>query len=280
MSADTYHFAIVNVWIVSSHRPGWLADRVLVHRPLRSRGGALVNNVDLRRVTFEIVVPVVFTVAVIIPSAFTVAVTVHITFTHAVLQNEEGRIVSPADPFAPDARRRPIPSGPLARYLSPQDVRAQKTPQRMAVRAEMESLTSLHYRDDYLKALGGQKKAITMKIHQQLVDWLRLRDDLTDDAVNLYTYEYTRLMVKQELSKRRTHLGVLVQKEGSKSRLKRRRPPIIDDTGSKKFEFLASLWQELRNDDDGSAVWTDARLLKSTVSKIRRTIESIVNKAP
>ncbi|CEP00845.1 Uncharacterized protein PBTT_10336 [Plasmodiophora brassicae] len=106
----------------------------------------------------------------------------------------EGRVVSPADPFAPDARRRPIPSGPLARYLSPQDVRAQKTPQRMALRAEMESLTSLHYRDDYLKALGGQKKAITMKIHQQLADWLRLRDDqLTDDAVSLYTYEYTRL---------------------------------------------------------------------------------------
>ncbi|CEP01035.1 hypothetical protein PBRA_008347 [Plasmodiophora brassicae] len=65
-----------------------------------------------------------------------------------------------------------------------------------------------YYGDAYIKTVGGQKKPTTMKIHNDLKDWLRHRGDLSEQDVDQYSYNHTYLMIKTEIARRRDDLGI------------------------------------------------------------------------
>ncbi|XXQ31915.1 CCD97-like C-terminal domain-containing protein [Plasmodiophora brassicae] len=200
-------------------------------------------------------------------------------------RSETERSTSPSpgptrDPFS-GRRKEPLPQGPIAEYLSQENVRAAMTPQRNALRSEMKTLCAAYYSDEYLLSMGGQKKPTTMKIHNDLKDWLRHRDDLNEEDVDQYSYNHTNLMIKTEIARRRDDLGIRHHQEGSQVRRKNRKGPIVaQNPDSKKFTFIANLWDELCDDDDDDEdyTWVHPDLVKMTARHIKRAKQELRNR--
>ncbi|SPQ98428.1 unnamed protein product (mitochondrion) [Plasmodiophora brassicae] len=178
-------------------------------------------------------------------------------------RSETERSTSPSpgptrDPFS-GRRKEPLPQGPIAEYLSQENVRAAMTPQRNALRSEMKTLCAAYYSDEYL-------------LH---------RDDLNEEDVDQYSYNHTNLMIKTEIARRRDDPEIRHHQEGSQVRRKNRKGPIVaQNPDSKKFTFIANLCDELCDDDDDDEdyTWVHPDLVKMTARHIKRAKQELRNR--